>query len=127
MFLTKSAKVLIALKSGYNKIVEILINIDKGSKLEYSLKTGKIKLFKTLFNQREKKTVYDVEKEEMSETCTICLDKLNNSSESETGSDKDIHAIKLKCGHLFHLDCLFSWINVRKPDTTCPYCRKAIN
>uniref|UniRef100_A0A0R3RZ72 RING-type domain-containing protein n=1 Tax=Elaeophora elaphi TaxID=1147741 RepID=A0A0R3RZ72_9BILA len=42
--------------------------------------------------------------------CTICLEKM---------SVKDIFA--LHCGHLFHSQCIESWLIERE---TCPVCRK---
>ena len=44
------------------------------------------------------------------ECCTICLDK----------PDK---AIQLKCGHVFHKECIHKWLPKNK---TCPNCRELI-
>ena len=47
--------------------------------------------------------------------CSICLDNLKFS-------DQNISV--LKCGHIFHHDCLKSWIQIRH---TCPDCRRIID
>ena len=47
----------------------------------------------------------------MSVICSVCINDLNFS-------DQNISV--LKCGHIFHHDCLHEWIQIRK---TCPECR----
>ncbi|CAD8144370.1 unnamed protein product [Paramecium pentaurelia] len=44
--------------------------------------------------------------------CSICLH-----------SDNAKELIITPCQHPFHTSCLFQWINNRKEETTCPYCR----
>ena len=41
--------------------------------------------------------------------CIICLD-----------TSKNKHLIKLQCGHVFHVKCLFKWL---KYSSKCPYCK----
>ena len=43
--------------------------------------------------------------------CSICLDSLNFSDDTIS---------VLKCGHVFHHDCLVNWIQT---NSTCPECR----
>ncbi|KAG2187987.1 hypothetical protein INT44_000737 [Umbelopsis vinacea] len=45
--------------------------------------------------------------------CAICRDKMKE-------------AIKLPCGHCFHLSCLHSWVHHRPFQATCPTCRSTI-
>jgi len=33
------------------------------------------------------------------------------------------YAVKTECGHLFGKCCLFPWIDVKRGETACPYCR----
>ncbi|KAE8692616.1 Detected protein of unknown function [Hibiscus syriacus] len=46
--------------------------------------------------------------------CAVCRD------EFEVGGE----AIKLPCKHLYHQDCIVSWMNIK---TTCPICRFKID
>ncbi|KAE8702259.1 Detected protein of unknown function [Hibiscus syriacus] len=46
--------------------------------------------------------------------CAVCRD------EFEVGGE----AIKLPCKHLYHPDCIVSWLNIK---TTCPICRFKID
>lgn len=43
------------------------------------------------------------------ETCSICLDVIDNS-------------FKSNCGHYFHKYCIDKWLNI---NNTCPICRKS--
>ena len=46
--------------------------------------------------------------------CSICLDTFNN----------DKKTIRTKeCGHVFHLDCLNTWV---KKNPSCPCCRSEL-
>jgi hypothetical protein len=47
--------------------------------------------------------------------CSICIEQVN---------DKEIVKRLPKCGHLYHADCIDSWINTH---SECPVCRKNIN
>ena len=58
---------------------------------------------------------YDPNDEKMKEGCVICL---------EDFAENDGKAIaELKCGHIFHEECLKEW--VQKNDI-CPMCRSPI-
>jgi hypothetical protein len=50
--------------------------------------------------------------EELDEKCSICWEGVN--------------LYRTVCGHIFHEDCLWDWINSRKGTQLCPYC-KAVN
>ena len=53
------------------------------------------------------------EKAEMDSTCCICVEELKPESE-----------VKItKCGHFFHNECLFQWIEQKLPTPDCPFCR----
>jgi hypothetical protein len=43
------------------------------------------------------------------ETCSICYEKFN-----------DLEAVKLKCDHIFHKECIEKWV---EKSGTCPLCR----
>ena len=47
-------------------------------------------------------------------TCSVCLNDLNFSNQNIS---------VVKCGHIFHHDCLQEWIQTRK---SCPECRSQI-
>eukprot|EP00457_Paulinella_chromatophora_P008973 gb/GEZN01009023.1/.p1 GENE.gb/GEZN01009023.1/~~gb/GEZN01009023.1/.p1 ORF type:complete len:268 (-),score=30.33 gb/GEZN01009023.1/:362-1165(-) len=47
--------------------------------------------------------------------CTICQDSLQDAENHEHRK-----VIELPCKHLYHEECLFSWLSVRN---TCPVCR----
>lgn len=60
------------------------------------------------------KKVKDLEEEAtlLEDSCSICFDKFKKSD----------HVSKLyKCGHVFHSQCLFSWL---KTKDSCPLCRE---
>ena len=46
--------------------------------------------------------------------CIICLDKIKRNSV----------ITKLKCGHIFHHNCLHKWVNTKN---SCPICRDKIH
>ena len=50
----------------------------------------------------------------LQDDCVICLD----------GYNEDKHAVKLKCGHVFHSACIIAWVDSGK--FNCPVCRKTI-
>ncbi len=67
------------------------------------LKQPPIKLYSTISN------ILNIS----NDICSICMDDF-----------KDIEtAGRIKCGHVFHINCLSTWINVKK---NCPLCRKAL-
>jgi hypothetical protein len=45
-------------------------------------------------------------------TCIVCREEMTHP-----------HAKKLPCGHIFHFDCLRSWL---EENTTCPTCRNPV-
>ena len=46
--------------------------------------------------------------------CSICLEKINDKCNN----------LKLKCAHIFHNDCINTWLNT---NNKCPLCRIIIN
>ena len=46
--------------------------------------------------------------------CNICLDTFEESSK----------ILKLKCGHIFHYDCIKNWL--QNHNNKCPVCREEI-
>jgi hypothetical protein len=52
--------------------------------------------------------------------CSICLFPYNDLEQQE--SQEEI--IKTNCNHIFHLQCLSTWVNQNKK--TCPVCRNAM-
>jgi hypothetical protein len=52
----------------------------------------------------------------MSNECAICLEEL------------DYNNAILKCGHVYHYDCIVSWMNqIKDYNKFCPYCRNTDN
>lgn len=47
------------------------------------------------------------------ESCTICSDKMHSNN------------IKLKCGHIFHKECIYQWL--LNYSDCCPYCKIKTN
>ena len=54
-----------------------------------------------------------IEEEMLNEICTICLDPY----------EKKEGISKLKCGHIFHYECIDQWIIDK---ITCPLCRTSL-
>ncbi|CAI0399377.1 unnamed protein product [Linum tenue] len=52
--------------------------------------------------------------EEQGKMCAICLERFEVSGE----------AIRLRCGHLYHRDCIGNWL--QKGKRQCPVCRSQI-
>ena len=48
------------------------------------------------------------------EICTVCINKLDEC--------KNIRIIDI-CGHIFHSDCLFEWLNINQ---ICPNCKQSL-
>lgn len=48
----------------------------------------------------------------LEESCSICLVEFD---------EEDLVSKLSKCGHVFHLDCIESWVN--RSQFTCPLCR----
>jgi hypothetical protein len=60
--------------------------------------------------------------------CIFCLGLLNNCKNSDIANIINTN-IKLKCNHIFHLDCFFLYVkyNSKKLDALkCPLCRNEI-
>lgn len=55
-----------------------------------------------------------VQEKEQEECCPTCLEEYT----------KENPKIETKCGHAFHLSCIYEWLE-RKP--TCPVCGKGMN
>jgi hypothetical protein len=45
-------------------------------------------------------------------TCTICMEEVRSEGEN---------LVILRCGHLFHRNCIFHWLRESRP---CPSCRE---
>lgn len=52
-------------------------------------------------------------KEELLESCSICIEETNNGME----------CVKLSCSHVFHHECLKGWATIKG---LCPICRQRI-
>ena len=67
-------------------------------------------------------------------TCIICMDSLlNNNNYIKSNKCRFItkkntkNNIKLKCGHIFHKNCILDWFyNAKLNSDKCPICRKVI-
>ncbi|KAG1173706.1 uncharacterized protein RHIMIDRAFT_234637 [Rhizopus microsporus ATCC 52813] len=77
----------------------------------------------TIYRERWRAMAYirqryvDASPEELSklnDDCAICREKMKT-------------ATKLACGHLFHLQCLHSWIQHHVSKPTCPTCRRPLS
>ena len=69
-----------------------------------------------------------LQKEYLENECPICLDKLKETDDINTG-DK---LLKIKaCGHMFHTNCIYPWFDVQfknnKHSLNCPLCREPVN
>jgi hypothetical protein len=97
-------------------------------------KLKKIVIF--LKNQKSNKKI-------LTDNCAICLEKINNEGEKETGNNNVINNIEedpteallvkenkeddvsvLKCGHIFHSNCIERWLKNKKE---CPLCRQKVD
>lgn len=54
--------------------------------------------------------------------CSICTDNLTEFQEKISIYDEN-EIVSTSCGHLFHSNCLFSWLRRQK---NCPECRTTI-
>ena len=63
-------------------------------------------------NKFEKYFIKNSEIELSNQTCSICLDYLNNNSAG------------LECNHYYHKDCIISWL---KEKAECPNCRNNLS
>ena len=57
-------------------------------------------------------TASNEELQQVDATCIVCREEMAHP-----------HAKKLPCGHIFHFDCLRSWL---EENTTCPTCRNPV-
>ena len=48
--------------------------------------------------------------------CSICLDSLAHGDTTDT-----VLALLVKCGHIYHMDCVWPWL---ERDHSCPICRR---
>ena len=79
----------------------------------------------------------------LTDNCAICLEKINNEGEKEIGNNNIINNIEedpteallvkenkeddvsvLKCGHMFHSNCIEIWLKNKKE---CPLCRQKVD
>ena len=56
-------------------------------------------------------------------SCTICLEALNNLEHSINSSGESALGL-LKCGHIFHFECIWRWLRAH---FNCPVCRTRAN
>lgn len=52
----------------------------------------------------------------MTDGCTICLDEYDQSP------DETFIGFVIKCGHYFHFECIWEWLEFNR---SCPICREA--
>ena len=79
----------------------------------------------------------------LTDNCAICLEKINNEGEKEIENNNVINNIEddpteslllkenkeddvsvLKCGHMFHSNCIARWLKNKKE---CPLCRQKVD
>jgi len=67
----------------------------------------------------------DEELEECGHVCIICRDTMESSSNNENHnrSGQSLGGKVLPCGHVFHFECLRSWL---QQQSSCPVCRQEI-
>ena len=114
-------------------IIDFCKNFSKKS-LPYDGKLKKIVIF--LKKQKSNKKI-------LTDNWAICLEKINNEGEKETGNNNVINNIEedpteallvkenieadvsvLKCGHIFHSNCIERWLKNKKE---CPLCRQKVD
>ncbi|XP_028758656.1 E3 ubiquitin-protein ligase CIP8-like [Neltuma alba] len=73
--------------------------------------------------ENHRRSVENLEKVEIQEStmCSICLDGITPSSETDEEEDKG--AAGIPCGHVYHHKCIFKWLLKQQ---TCPLCRYKI-
>ena len=63
-------------------------------------------------------------------TCCICLDEIWGTPDGPTPGKKALLTKVKKCGHMFHSDCIRSWLqsskNILNKDPRCPMCNLSI-
>ncbi|XP_061359953.1 E3 ubiquitin-protein ligase Os04g0590900-like [Gastrolobium bilobum] len=71
----------------------------------------------TLVNSLEKVTFNQDASSNLDDTCSICLEKLGDGSNS--------NLVCTKCSHVFHEDCITEWLQhcIAHQSYSCPLCR----
>jgi hypothetical protein len=115
MYSDESANTILQIFDEYNSLltdsIELQINVE-------NISPGAI-----LERNRIKFTVIEKNSHEYTDhdCCSICLHELQQSQESQKQQEE---FIKTNCNHIFHLQCLSTWVNQNKK--TCPICRNAM-
>ncbi len=92
---------------------------------EIDLPIYKNKLNPTFINKLNKNNIDKVKNKKEPLVCSICLDEINLENYKEKKTD----LVFLNCSHVFHKDCINSWVETKvKSYTTpeCPLCRDTI-
>ncbi|XP_061341933.1 probable E3 ubiquitin-protein ligase XERICO [Gastrolobium bilobum] len=71
----------------------------------------------TLVNSMEKVRFNQDASSNLDDTCSICLEKLRDGSNSKL--------VRTKCSHVFHEDCITEWLQhcIAHQSYSCPLCR----
>ncbi|CAO3663570.1 unnamed protein product [Rhizopus stolonifer] len=95
--------------------IVLLLNVKNASKTLYNKMGVYWERWKTMTYIRQR--FVDASPEELSildDKCAICRENMKTAK-------------KLTCGHVFHLQCLFSWVQCDASESTCPTCRRSLS
>lgn len=76
-------------------------------------------LSENAFSKLNKIKLKDLDKNSIDDICSICRCEFEDGEE-----DDDEFLLKIDCNHVFHYDCLKTWLTERK--NTCPICRYVV-